>query len=133
MSSVPSRCSVADFSTLSSRCSVADFNTSLPQSPFSRTSSLCCFCSDIQPHNFANVEDMLFEVFRCEETDTIDSIAIGQFLRVSSIQTIDRIAIGPFLRVSFTQRCSAKFVSKGLFINYVTPFRPKIDPFPPPL
>jgi hypothetical protein len=35
------------------------------------------------PTNFANVEDMLFEVFRCEETDTFDSIAIKQFLKVS--------------------------------------------------
>jgi len=38
--------------------------------------------SDIQPTNFANVEDMLFEVFRCEETDTINNIAIAQFLKV---------------------------------------------------
>ncbi len=35
------------------------------------------------PTHFANVEDMLFEVFRCEETDTFDTIAIRQFLRVS--------------------------------------------------
>ncbi len=33
-------------------------------------------------HDFANVEDMLFEVFRCEETDSIDSISITQFLKV---------------------------------------------------
>ncbi len=32
--------------------------------------------------HFANVEDMLFEVFRCEETDSIDSIAIAHFLKV---------------------------------------------------
>ena len=32
--------------------------------------------------NFANVEDMLFEVFRCEETDTIDRIALGHFIKV---------------------------------------------------
>jgi hypothetical protein len=34
------------------------------------------------------VEDMLFEVFRCEETDTIDSIAIGQFLRVTFVKVL---------------------------------------------
>ena len=38
--------------------------------------------------HFANVEDMLFEVFRCEETDSIDSIAIGHFLKVGSIISI---------------------------------------------
>merc|ERR1712223_1570946 len=36
---------------------------------------------NVEPHDFANVEDMLFEVFRCEETDSIDSISIAQFLK----------------------------------------------------
>ena len=36
-----------------------------------------------QAAHFANVEDMLFEVFRCEETDTFDRISIRQFLKVS--------------------------------------------------
>ena len=40
---------------------------------------------DVEPQDFDNVEDMLFEVFRCEETDTIDSISICQFLKVSKI------------------------------------------------
>ena len=40
------------------------------------------YFSDIEPSNFANVEDMLFEVFRCEETDTINNIAIAHFLKV---------------------------------------------------
>ena len=44
--------------------------------------NLFFYFSDIQPTNFANVEDMLFEVFRCEETDTINNIAIAQFLKV---------------------------------------------------
>ena len=35
-----------------------------------------------QAAHFANVEDMLFEVFRCEETDTFDRISIRQFLKV---------------------------------------------------
>ena len=53
---------------------------------FAQPSSLFMFqhasvSSDIQPTNFANVEDMLFEVFRCEETDTINNIAIAQFLK----------------------------------------------------
>ena len=43
----------------------------------------CCCSSGAHSTNFANVEDMLFEVFRCEETDSIDRIAIAQFLRVS--------------------------------------------------
>ena len=38
---------------------------------------------NVEPHDFASVEDMLFEVFRCEETDTIDSISISQFFKVS--------------------------------------------------
>ena len=43
------------------------------------------YYTDIQPTNFANVEAMLFEVFRCEETDTINNIAIAQFLKVSTL------------------------------------------------
>ena len=39
---------------------------------------------NVEPHDFDNVEDMLFEVFRCEETDTIDSISIAQFIKVST-------------------------------------------------
>ena len=39
---------------------------------------------NVEPHDFDNVEDMLFEVFRCEETDTIDSISIAQFIKVSA-------------------------------------------------
>lgn len=53
---------------------------------WSRSSSKLFFSTqtrDVDPHNFANVEDMLFEVFRCEETDSIDSISISQFLKVS--------------------------------------------------
>ena len=46
---------------------------------------IICF-SDIEPTNFANVEDMLFEVFRCEETDTINNIAIAHFLKVWFVQ-----------------------------------------------
>ena len=57
----------------SSACSGDNLNSS--KSPFS--------FSDIQPTNFANVEDMLFEVFRCEETDTINNIAIAQFLKAN--------------------------------------------------
>ena len=53
---------------------LASLVQSQPQSQF-------CPFSDIQPTNFANVEDMLFEVFRCEETDTINNIAIAQFLK----------------------------------------------------
>ena len=30
--------------------------------------------------SFLNIEDMLFEVFRSEESNTIDSIALGQFV-----------------------------------------------------
>ena len=37
---------------------------------------------NVEPSDFASVEDMLFEVFRCEETDTIDSISISQFFKV---------------------------------------------------
>jgi len=60
---------------------------------YSRSSSVSCnpfFSSqisrnvephDVEPQDFDNVEDMLFEVFRCEETDTIDSISICQFLK----------------------------------------------------
>ena len=40
---------------------------------------------NVEPHDFDNVEDMLFEVFRCEETDTIDSISIAQFIKVSTL------------------------------------------------
>ena len=55
---------------------------------WSRSSSCNPFFSpqisrNVEPLDFANVEDMLFEVFRCEETDTIDSISISQFLKVS--------------------------------------------------
>ena len=35
-----------------------------------------------QAAHFANVEDMLFAGFRCEETDTFDRISIRQFLKV---------------------------------------------------
>ena len=35
-----------------------------------------------QQASFLNIEDMLFEVFRCEETDTFDRISIRQFLKV---------------------------------------------------
>ena len=44
----------------------------------------------MEPHDFANVEDMLFEVFRCEETDSIDSISIAQFLKVSEIPALGK-------------------------------------------
>ena len=68
---------------------------SAPAIAHAHTSSVC-FCSypmftpdspsassgAPHPTNFANVEDMLFEVFRCEETDAIDRIAIAQFLNV---------------------------------------------------
>ena len=61
---------------------------------WSRSSSVNPFfppSRNVEPHDFASVEDMLFEVFRCEETDTIDSISISQFFKVkykykSSIQ-----------------------------------------------
>ena len=33
---------------------------------------------------------MLFEVFRCEETDSIDRIAISQFLKVSKRGSVTR-------------------------------------------
>ena len=54
---------------------------------WSRSSSVNPFFSpqtsrNVEPHDFASVEDMLFEVFRCEETDTIDSISISQFFKV---------------------------------------------------
>ena len=53
-----------------------------PKTPAKIFEHLFFYFSDIQPTNFANVEDMLFEVFRCEETDTINNIAIAQFLKV---------------------------------------------------
>ncbi|TRY72687.1 hypothetical protein TCAL_05393 [Tigriopus californicus] len=47
------------------------------------TANLCYFCSTNgnQQTNFANVEDMLFEVFCSEDSDSIDGIAIGHFLK----------------------------------------------------
>ena len=46
----------------------------------------------MEPHDFANVEDMLFEVFRCEETDTIDSI-LSKYLRGHSLKRIFRLVL----------------------------------------
>ena len=83
----------------SSACSGDNLNCS--KSPFS--------FSDIQPTNFANVEDMLFEVFRCEETDTINNIAIAQFLKVQ---------YSPFIlvrdRVQSTHACTQAIYSPSL-------------------
>jgi hypothetical protein len=68
----------ADMSTSSgvssSRSSVSSYPFFSPQ-----------ISRDVEPHDFANVEDMLFEVFRCEETDSIDSISIAQFLKVYNL------------------------------------------------
>ena len=50
----------------------------------------CCPCSNGPNHatNFANVEDMLFEVFCSEESDSIDQVSIGNFLKVSSFISV---------------------------------------------
>ena len=71
-------CRSVSSATPSSTSSSSSLSTTTP-----RRSSMCRCCSRLpQPANFAKVEDMLFEVFRCEETDSIDSIAIAQFLKV---------------------------------------------------